>query len=400
MSERGLRSLVVFHIGGVGGPQRSLGGALSWLRARGPVEFMVPERGPTEEEFRALGPVTVAPYTALVYARGLGAGAALVRQQARDLQLFRRELRRRRPDVVVAVTTVLPALLVAARLERVPAVVYAAELYGQEWKAAPLLRAWGWLLARTSAALSRGVVGCSQAVAAQFPAGRGTPVEVAYPPVSPEYADGDRERGRARFGVEDAHPCLAVVGSITRARGQDVALRALAQIRERHPRARLLVVGAPHPRAVDIAFAEELRALAAELGVAGAVTFATPTTSGVGVGAMADIYAAADIVINPARFAEPFGRVAPEALVAGRPVVATRVGAIPEAIRDGVDGLLVAPDGPDALAAATLRLVEDRELAARLVANGRERVLERFGAEQDRAVWARVLEAALPGCYP
>jgi glycosyltransferase involved in cell wall biosynthesis len=323
-----------------------------------------------------------------------------VRQQARDVRLFRRELRRRRPDIVVAVTTVLPALLVAARLERVPAVVYAAELYGQEWKAAPLLRIWGGLLARTTAALSRGVVGCSQAVAAQFPAARGTPVEVAYPPIAREYAEGDRERGRARFGVEDAQPCLAVVGSITRARGQDVAVRALVRVRERHPAARLLVVGAPHPRPVDIAFAEELHALAAQLGVAEAVSFAGPVTSGHGVRAMADVYAAADIVINPARFAEPFGRVAPEALVAGRPVVATRVGAIPEAIRDGVDGLLVPRDDPDALTKAVLRLLDEPELAARLVASGRERVLERFGAEQDRAAWARVLEAALPRCYP
>jgi glycosyltransferase involved in cell wall biosynthesis len=57
-------------------------------------------------------------------------------------------------------------------------------------------------------------------------------------------------------------------------------------------------------------------------------------------------------------------------------------------------------DDPDALTKAVLRLLDDPELAARLVASGRERVLERFGAEQDRAAWARVLEAALPRCYP
>ena len=102
------------------------------------------------------------------------------------------------------------------------------------------------------------------------------------------------------------------------------------------------------------------------------------------------------MVVNPARFAEPFGRVAAEALVAGRPVVASRIGAIPEVVRDGRDGLLVEPDDPEALADAVIRLLDDSALAERLVRSGRERVLERFGYEQDLAAWTAALVGAAP----
>jgi glycosyltransferase involved in cell wall biosynthesis len=382
-----MRTLAVFHLGGVTGPQRSLPQAMRWLAEQGSVEFIVPEGGATEQEYRELGPVSVLDYSALTYARGPAEGMRLARRLRRELRMFRRELRERRPDLVVAVTTVLPALVLAARLERVPVLVYAAEVYEQRWKSAPLLRLWGALLATGTALLAGGVVCCSQLVARQFPRRLRRPVAVAYPPVGSEYEGGDRDGARARYGVADAEPCIAVVGSVSRGRGQDVTLRALPRIRERFPGAALLVVGAPHPRPVDLEFARELRTLAAELGIQEVVVFAEPTD------AMADVYAAADIVVNPARFAEPFGRVAPEALLAGRPVVASRVGAIPEVLRDGVDGVLVDPDDPEELAAAVSRLAADPGLAGRLAETGRRRVLERFGYEQDLAAWQHVIGA-------
>jgi glycosyltransferase involved in cell wall biosynthesis len=359
---------------------------MTWLSQRGSVEFVVPEDGPAAIEYGRLGPVSVGSYSTLVYARRARDLGRLLRALARDVRWFRRELRRRRPDVVIAVTTVLPAVLAAARIERVPTVVYAAEVYDQTWKRSPALRLWGLALAAGTAWLADGLVCCSETVARQFRA-RGKPLTIAYPPIGDEYAGGDREAGRARYGLDGADPCLLVVGSVSRGRGQDVAMRALRLLRDRSPAARLVIVGAPHPRPADVSFAAELRRLAASLGVADAVVFADPTDD------MADAYAAADVVVNPARFAEPFGRVAPEALVAGRPVVATCVGAIPEVMRDGVDGLLVVPDDPAAMAAAVARLVEDPALAKALVHSGRQRALERFNYPQDLAAWRGVLEA-------
>jgi glycosyltransferase involved in cell wall biosynthesis len=380
------RTLLVFHLGGVGGPGHSMLPVTTELARRGGVEVLVPEPGWAADRYAELGRVSVGRYSALTYARGLVDGARLARRVIRETRGFRAAFRRRRPELVIVVTSTLPAALVAARLEGIPAVAYAAEIYDQQWKDAPLLHVWGRLLAHGTALAADVVVCCSETVARQFPSRSDGRLAIAYPPIRSELANGDRGRGRHRHGVEDADPCLAVIGALSRGRGQDVALRALPLVRERIPTARLLVVGEPHPRAVDIAYAEELRALASELGIAGSVVFAGASDE------MADVYAAADVVVNPARFAEPFGRVAPEALVAGVPVVASRVGALEEVIGHDRSGLLVPPDDPTALAEASIRLWEDRELREELVTQGRAEALARFSEAQNLAVWANVLE--------
>jgi len=90
----------------------------------------------------------------------------------------------------------------------------------------------------------------------------------------------------------------------------------------------------------------------------------------------------AEVVVVPSR-REPFGLVVAEALAAGRPVVASRVGGICDMVRDGVEGLLVEPEQPDALAAGLARLLADAPLRGRLAT-----------AAAQRAVaydWARLL---------
>jgi glycosyltransferase involved in cell wall biosynthesis len=384
-----MRVLTAFHIGSAGGPHRSLRPIMEWLAQHAELEFLVPCAGPALDDYAAMGQVSVLGYEALTYARGPREGARLGWRFTRETRMFRRELRHRGPDLVIVVTTVLPSLLLAARLEGVPAVVYAAELYDQDWKADTLRRLWSRLLSATTAALAKGLVCCSEAVARQFPARAGAPVVVAYPAIDPAYAEGDRDRGRARLGLDGCAVCLAVIGSLSRGRGQDVALRALPLVRSERPGARLAIVGVPHPRPVDLAFARELHELVARLGLEESVTF---VEHGLDSAEMADLYAAADVVVNPARLAEAFGRVAPEALMAGRPVVSTRAGAVPEVIRDETDGLLVAPDDPAALAAAVLRILADPSLAERLVDSGRARVVAKFDADQDLSAWRRVLD--------
>ncbi|MDP6935642.1 MAG: glycosyltransferase family 4 protein, partial [Myxococcota bacterium] len=83
----------------------------------------------------------------------------------------------------------------------------------------------------------------------------------------------------------------------------------------------------------------------------------------------------------PSLWYENFPYAVLEAQAAGRAVVASRIGGIPEQVEHGIDGLLVEPGDPDALAAALRRVLERPEEARALGANGRERVHRDLGPD-------------------
>ncbi|MEN3341654.1 MAG: hypothetical protein V7644_1058, partial [Actinomycetota bacterium] len=98
------------------------------------------------------------------------------------------------------------------------------------------------------------------------------------------------------------------------------------------------------------------------------------------VGYQADVgrfYAAMDVLLLPsANEGTPVSVI--EALAAGRPAVATRVGGVPDVVRDGLDGFLVEPGDVDALAGRLAQLATDADGRARMGAEGRARVLGRY----------------------
>jgi phosphatidylinositol alpha-mannosyltransferase len=108
------------------------------------------------------------------------------------------------------------------------------------------------------------------------------------------------------------------------------------------------------------------------------------------------VAAGCDLFLGPATGGESFGVVLIEAMAAGLPVVASDTPGYDEVVRDGVDGLLVPPSDPEALAVAAGRVLDDPELAARLAAAGRDRartfdwsvVVPRIEALYDRALRA------------
>jgi glycosyltransferase involved in cell wall biosynthesis len=113
-----------------------------------------------------------------------------------------------------------------------------------------------------------------------------------------------------------------------------------------------------------------LEELAAKLGIAERVEF----LGWVGDAALVEQYAGA-LAVYYAPFDEDYGYVTVEAFLAGRPVMTTAdAGGVLEFVRDGVNGTVTAPDAPRQLAAALDRFWEDRALAARLGAAGREQV--------------------------
>lgn len=130
--------------------------------------------------------------------------------------------------------------------------------------------------------------------------------------------------------------------------------------------------------------------LAAELGLADRLEFAGYASSAPA------FLGGLDVVVVPS-LSEASGLTAMEALALGVPVVATRVGGLPEVIADGETGLLVPPADPGALAAAVRRLLGDPELAGRLAAAGADRVAELFTVERMVAGYVSVYEELVPG---
>lgn len=382
------RTLVVLHSAAAAGPPEHVFPWLSALAERGPVTTVVPGEGPAAALYEAIGSTTVLRFERLTYPGLRSLGPQVVRFVA-DVRAFGRVIRHAAPDVVVVVTASIPAALVAARLQRVATVVFVGEIFDKGLTTSRIrslaATATAWLTGSTA----DGIVGCSEAVTRQFDPSRARVIRTIHPGVGESYAGGDGAGFRAAHGLEGAHPCLAVVGNVTRARGQDVAIRALPALRERFPAVRCVFAGVPHPLPADLAYRQELTSLARRLGVEDLVSF-------VGlVAPIADLYAATDIVVNPARFNEPFGRVAIEALSAGCPVVAARVGAIPEIVRDGREALLFDAEDHDALEQAVTRLWSDPRLREEFVRNGRRRVAEVFGEEEAVEAFADVIDRIL-----
>lgn len=146
------------------------------------------------------------------------------------------------------------------------------------------------------------------------------------------------------------------------------AIRALPGIRAAGIDARLLIVGEGPDQ-------DMLAALAEELGVTALVFFAGYQ------GDTRPYFGAMDILVHPPA-TEAFGLVLAEAMFARLPVVATRVGGIPDVVADGETALLVSPGQPEALAEAIIRLARDPAERATMGEAGLARARAKFGADR------------------
>lgn len=362
MTDPAVRVLVAHPYPDLYGADLMLLRSLAALRARGAAVLLVtPEHGPLLDlvddagiEHRVV-PVPVLRKS-LVSARGLlGLGTGL----GGDLRRLRGVLRSWAPDVVYVNTLTLPHWLVAARSRGIASLCHVRELESQSSRTltrsltAPLL-------------LATGVVANSQAtstfLAEQHPrlTGRTRVVYngLAFPDATPapEEADGRRRR-------------ITVVGRLSPRKGQDTAVRAVAELTRAGHDVELELVGSVFPGYEW--YERALLDLAAELGVGDRLLLR---------GFQADVwpfYAGADVVAVPSRL-EPFGSVAVEAMAAGRPVVVTDVGGLPEIVTDGVTGTLVPPEDHVALAAALRAVLHDPAAARRVGAAARSSARRRF----------------------
>jgi len=173
-----------------------------------------------------------------------------------------------------------------------------------------------------------------------------------------------REAARAELGLSPEAPVLVTVAVQREPKGIQYMLTALPQVAAQFPAVRYLLVGdGPHRPALE----EQ----AARLGMAGRVLFAGARDD------VARMLATADVFVLPS-LTEALPTVVAEAMAAGRPIVATTVGGIPEMVRHGEAALLVPPADPEALAAAVCRLLANPRQAAAMGRAGRRLVAARF----------------------
>lgn len=160
--------------------------------------------------------------------------------------------------------------------------------------------------------------------------------------------------------VEDARTVVGVVANLRPVKGLDVLIEAARHL----PDVVFRIAGEGEQRSA-------LQKVIDSLGLSTRFTLC---------GAVHDIPAfleTLDVAVSCSR-AEGMSNAILEYMAAGRPIVATSVGATPEVVRDGIDGLLVPPSDALALASAIRRCVEDKSLAFRLAQSARERIMGRY----------------------
>ncbi|MGE5530373.1 MAG: glycosyltransferase family 4 protein [Patescibacteria group bacterium] len=184
------------------------------------------------------------------------------------------------------------------------------------------------------------------------------------------------------LGIESTAPVIGCVARLERAKGQEHLIRAVSILHQRGIEAQLVLIG----KGAD---EERLRRIAAAYTgrytiFAGQVDEAGPYFS------LFDVFALPSV-------AEPQGIAAVEAMRAGLPVVASRVGGLAEVVKDGETGLLVPPGRPEPLADALARLLTDPLLARDLGCKGRERFLATFTVDRMAVKTAAIYDRLLAG---
>jgi phosphatidylinositol alpha-mannosyltransferase len=178
-------------------------------------------------------------------------------------------------------------------------------------------------------------------------------------------------------------PKILWVNRLDPQKGFEIMLRAFERIASEVGEVHLLVAGDGRDRVLLRSLPGDLRSRVLRLGT-------------VPHEVLTRYHAAADVFVSPATGQESFGIVLVEAMAAGVPVVASDIAGYREVVRDGLDGLLVPPNDPNALAAAIRRVLSEPELAASLKAAGRSRA-QAFSwqavAPRLEAVYDRVLSA-------
>ena len=300
-----------------------------------------------------------------------------------------RAARRFRPDVIHANSLRAGLMAVPATLAGAPPVVVRTH---DRLPLSPLGRGVRTVVARNAAA----VVAVSDYTARRFNDGLDPPFATrVYNGIDHDRFDPERVRAaplREQLGLGADTLLLGQVAQITPWKGQDTAVRALAQLRAEGLDAHLLLVGGiafpgKGVRYDNRAFLRSIGVLVDELGVRQAVHFLGQRDD------VAEVLKALDLSLLPS-WNEPFGLVTVESMALGTPPLVSFTGAGPEVVQDRITGRLLDPRRPDAWAQAARELLADRDARALMGERARSaasRFRNEVHAREMLAVYAKVL---------
>jgi glycosyltransferase involved in cell wall biosynthesis len=227
-------------------------------------------------------------------------------------------------------------------------------------------------IARARYAVASKIIANSEWVARQA-ADSGAPREkitVVYEgaEISAPFTPEQKRDARRRWNIADNELLLGCVGVLSADKGQEFLIRALANLRPQFPATKLILAG-------DGPCRPQLESLAQQLAVTQSVIFAGFVKD------VESVYAALDIFLLPSLF-EALNNSLLAAMAYEIPSIAFDRGALGEIIQDGVSGKLVPASDVAALSAAIAGLLNDPDVARRLGAAGRFRVMENFSADR------------------
>jgi len=198
-------------------------------------------------------------------------------------------------------------------------------------------------------------------------------VSVLYPPVDTQVFHPDQVDAEVRreLGIAPDDKVVGIVANINPVKGYEVFLAAAKMIKDTMPGVRFLIVG--QTLDTQVGYWHIVQSLMDSFGLEKDVVLAGRRTD------VARMMSVMDVFVLTSKF-EAAPIVLLEAAACGKPIVATRVGGIPELVNEGETAILVPPGDPGAVAEAVVRLLNDAEGARRMGASGRQWVVSRFDA--------------------
>jgi glycosyltransferase involved in cell wall biosynthesis len=185
-----------------------------------------------------------------------------------------------------------------------------------------------------------------------------------------KYTATSRTALRRSLGIAETDFVLGFVGKLVRIKGHEFFIRAGRRFLNQHPNCKLVIVGGPvkgHEK-----YAQSLYKLADKLGLNGNLLL---TGFRADVPELISIF---DVMLVTSIYDDPFPGVVLQGMAMGKPVVASRLGGIPEIIDDGINGFLVNPRDPEKTAALMSNLLTDPVTRNKIGAAARQKVYAKF----------------------